>query len=429
MKEEFLHYIWKTKSFRLDGLKTTIGKEVEVVNFGTHNMNAGPDFLNARIVIEDQIWIGHVEIHVTASDWLKHNHSKDDAYQNVILHVVLIWDIDIKRKDGTIIPCISIKDRISASLLANYPLMLNKNLWIPCEKMLQSVALITKQQTISIMLAGRLSFKAKSIESAFVKKKVDWDEVAYKTLCQSMGLSVNAGAMVNIAARTPWQVISEMRHDVFQLEALFFGQSGLIETQEDNYSKKLSKCYNHLRKRYQLTPGKAVEWKFSRMRPQNFPTLRIAQFVQILHQCQSLSNLAIHQSLEEIYDGLNIEVGGYWLNHYRFGKVAPKKKKRLGKATIHRIITNAIIPIRFFYAQKHHLADKQESCVSILEQLPSERNQITERWIQLNLPNKSAADSQGLIELKKTFCDKQRCLSCPIGHKILTRKNDSKCTG
>jgi len=421
IREDLIHYIWLTKSFDQKNLKLIDGRSLEIISKGHHNSNAGPDFLDARINIDRTIWAGHIEIHLKASDWLRHRHNSDPQYQNVILHVVLDADIDISLTDGTIIPCLALRDRIDHNLIGKYQYLQNNRSWIPCEKSIVEVDEITKEMTKDRSLAERLTSKSDILQSALEGLSNDLNELIYQRLAWAFGLKVNAEAMTTLAKSLPYKMIQKHGDQLVQIEALLFGQSGLLDQDIDHpYVKDLHREYTTLKAKFSLRPISPVLWKYARLRPPAFPTIRLAQFARFLYQVSRLDDLLFNSDLPQLRTALDITLSGYWEEHYRFGVSAKRKNKHLGDATKDVIIVNAIVPLLFMYGRIHQEESYKEKAIALLESVPPEHNGITRRWVSLGMTNQNAAESQALLELKKTNCDQHKCMQCPLGHKIIT---------
>lgn len=421
IREDLLHYIWKTKNFDQSDLRTTDGREVTIVDYGTHNDDAGPDFLNGRIEINDTQWAGHIEIHIKASDWIRHNHDGDDGYQNVILHVVYDADDMIHLKDGTAIPCLELRSRMSMNLISKVQYLQNNTSWIPCEDYIASANDMIKVSTKSRALIERLTGKANLLKQQLEVLNNDLNELIYQRLAWAFGLRVNAEAMITLVKSIKYKILQKHCDQLFQMEALFFGQSGMItDDQDDPYVAQLLKEYKMMKQKYRLTPMASVQWKFSRLRPSGFPTLRIAQFAQFMHQVSRLDELIFTEDASKIKEALNVQLSGYWMEHYRFGIPSIRKNKVLGESTKSIIIINAIVPILYMYGIIRKNEHYKAKAIGMLESLKPELNSITKRWESLGMDNESAADSQALLQLKKENCDRQKCMSCQIGHHIIS---------
>lgn len=421
MKENFLHYLWRTRRFDLQNLQTTDGQPIHIQHFGDYNTHSGPDFLNARISIGDTLWAGNVEMHLHSSHWQQHQHQTDAAYKNVILHVVLEEDTPILRSDGERLPCLELQKRIPPKLAQNYLQLLHNEYWIPCQHHFYEVPDITRNLWLDRLLVERLEQKTQAIATTLQQNANNWEETFYLHLARNFGVKVNAEPFERLAKSLPLLLLSKHKNSLFQIEALLFGQAGLLqENFEDDYPKQLQGEYLFLQKKYKLTPVQAVSWKFLRMRPANFPTIRIAQFAQLVVQSSHLfSKILEAQSLEELERFFAIELSGYWRTHYIFDKKSPERQKSLGKSAIHLLIINTIAPFLFLYGKQKAEQQYQDRALELLEELPPEHNTILDGWQRLGVKPDSAYQSQALLQLKNDYCANKRCLECAIGNRIL----------
>ncbi len=423
ISESFLHYIWRTKNFEQGNLKTFHNKELRIIHFGNHNPNGGPDFLNAQVEIDHIVWAGHIEIHVNSSDWSSHGHSIDENYNNVILHVVLNHDQKITTKNGVTINVLELKNRIPKELVNNYSILKNTKEWIPCQNRIQEISNITIRSMMSRVLAERLSQKSNEILELLEKNIGDWNETIYQRLAWAMGLSVNASTFQHLAEKTPLSVLLKHRDSLVQIEAILLGQSGILKKTEENaneYISRLKKEYQHFANKYHLQCINAVEWKFMRMRPSGFPTIRMVQLAKYLHLNNRLDTLLFNQELKEILSSFSISINdGYWVDHYRFNDSSKARIKSIGRAKKISIIINAIVPIIYAYGIQIGSQQQKDRAIELLEKVEYEKNGIISKWQELGAPTENAADSQSLLHLKKHYCDQFQCLNCSIGYQIL----------
>jgi hypothetical protein len=428
MKEELLHYVWRMRLFNPTALYTTSGQAVIIQQAGAYNTHAGPDFLNAKVKIDDTIWAGNIEMHIKASDWLKHKHHEDRAYDNVILHVVYEEDTPVYRPEGEALPCLELKRFIPQRLKAHYLRLIHNSSWIACQAQITTVADITKALWLNGLAIERLEEKAVQIQNRLEANTGDWETTFYQFLARSFGGKVNAEPMEELAKRTALSIVGKHRDRLFQLEALLFGQSGLLQEQRnDPYPQQLQEEYAFLSKKYSLQPMAAVNWKFLRLRPANFPTIRIAQLATLLYQTRHLlSKTLAAQNIAELENIFDVKLSNYWQQHYTFDKASSKVHKALGKSTIHLIIINTIIPFLFVYGKYKGETALQDRALHFMEKLPPEDNQIIRKWAALGMSAPSALQSQALLQLKKRYCTPRRCLACAIGNAILNRhQNDT----
>ncbi|HHH50086.1 MAG TPA: DUF2851 family protein [Saprospiraceae bacterium] len=421
MKEDFLHYLWRLKKFDFTKLQTTAGEKIQIQQTGTLNHNAGPDFINAKIQIGDTLWAGNVEMHLKSSEWLLHNHQKDKAYNNVILHVVLEEDQTIKRQTGEKIPCLELKKRVPQKLSAIYKKLIHNEYWIPCQHQLHEVKKITRELWLDRLMIERLEEKTQAIAQRFEANKQNWEETFYQMLSRNFGVKVNAEAFELLAKSVSILSLAKHKNNLFQLEALLFGQAGLLDEDfKEEYPQKLKTEYTHLRKKFNLTPIHATHWKFLRLRPANFPTVRIAQLAMLIFQSSHLfSKILAIQNVKEVENMFELSISNYWQTHYVFDKKSIKRKKTLGKNTIHLFVINTIVPFLFFYGNKKGDEKFKDKAMQLLAELPAEKNSIIKKWEELGIHPKSAYQSQALLQLKNNYCQQKKCLNCSIGHAIL----------
>lgn len=423
MNEAFLHYLWQFQQFDKSNLQTVSGERISVLKTGILNTDAGPDFSNSRLQINEIEWVGNVEIHIKSSDWQLHKHQYNEAYNNVILHVVWENDQPITRQDGSLIPTLELKSITDISLLENYQYLIDNQFIIPCKEQFLEVSNLSKFAILDKVLAKRLQQKAQIVEQIFEQNKGDWEETAYQLLARNFGFKLNSETFLRLAQNLPLKVLQKHRNNLTQIEAMLFGQAGLIDI-VDEYSQKLSQEYEFFSAKFSLKSNQlgSHEWKFLRTRPANFPTIRLAQLAKLIIQQQSFFSLFTQtNSIEDLRNALKIEQSVYWQEHYNFGKTASKKLVGLGKDSINNILINTVIPLLACYSEKTDNQELMTRCVSFLEALPAEENHITEMWEGLGLTIKTAFDSQASIELYNNFCTQKRCLQCNVGIEILRR--------
>jgi hypothetical protein len=426
MKEAFLHFIWRYKRFDTTDLQTVDGATIEVVDFGEHNMDAGPDFLNARIKIGGVLWAGNIEMHLKASDWYLHQHESDKAYDSVILHVVLENDCKIYRNNGEEIPCLTLRPYIKERLLGVYQKIEHNAHWIPCQHEYFQVATLTKELWYSRVLIERLESKTQAIEAQLIASHYAWEEIFYQSVAKNFGVKMNELPFEMLSRALPLLTIAKHKNNLFQIEALVFGQAGLLDNRkfEDEYPTLLQKEYQFLKQKFNLQPLEGSLWKFSRLRPANFPTIRLAQFAKLLHQSVHLFSKIIEaEDIKQFYQLFSVELEGYWVNRYVFDKASKSMKKHLGQDAIHLILINSVVPFLFLYGKNKADDAFKDKALRLLEALPYEKNSVIEGWIKLGEPVADAAKSQSLLQQKKHYCDKKRCLECAIGVAILRQTN------
>lgn len=420
MKESILHYIWQQKLFSAHALQTTEGETVEVIDVGKLNSDAGPDFFNAKIKIGNTIWAGNIEIHTRASDWNKHNHQHDKAYDNVILHIVKFADIVIRRSDGEQIPQLELN--YPAQIEENYKKLILDQKWVPCSDKIGNIPGIFIQSWKNALLTERLEQKMNAIQQLLAESNQHWEEAFYITLARSFGFSTNSQAFEMLAKSLPLSALGKHKNDLFQIEALLFGQSGLLNNElNDEYSLKLKKEYNFLRVKFDLQPINAELWKLLRLRPDNFPHIRIAQFAALIHNSSKLfSRIIENPEIDYLNNLFKTEPSEYWKSHYLFGHTSPEKSKKLGKNSINSILINTVVPFLFCYAHQKGNQNLKDKALELLEQIPAEKNSIVSGWENIGMKIETAYDSQAFLQLKKIYCDDRKCLRCRIGHKVLT---------
>ena len=423
MTEAFLHYLWQFQQFDKSTLQTVAGERISVLKTGILNTDAGPDFSHARIQINDIEWAGNVEIHLHSSDWKVHKHQQDEAYNNVVLHVVWENDHSIVRQDGSFIPTLELKSISDISLLSKYQNLIDNQAIIPCESYFSNVSALSKISILDKILTKRLQQKAQIINELFEQNNGDWEETAYQLLSKNFGFKLNSETFLRLTQNLPLKILQKHRNNLLQVEAMLFGQAGLIDC-VDEYAEKLLKEYDFFATKFSLKAAqlKSHEWKFLRTRPANFPTIRLAQLACLITQQQSFFSLFTQtDSIEDLRNALKIEQSTYWQEHYNFGKLANKKLVGLGRDSINNILINTVIPLLACYSQKTDNQELMTRCISFLEVLPAEKNHVTNMWEGLGLEIKTAFDSQASIELYNNFCTKKKCLQCNVGIEILKK--------
>ncbi|MBL4675207.1 MAG: DUF2851 family protein [Mucilaginibacter sp.] len=421
--EDFLHYVWQFRLFNRFNLRTTEGEELEIQSVGLHNNNAGPDFQNARIRIGETTWAGNAELHLSSSDWQKHGHTTDASYDNVILHVVYNDDAPLVRTDGKRVPTLELKDRIPAELHHRYHnLVFGNQSIIPCEGSIATVDGITMQNWLTRILVERLEKRSQTVIAALQQNRGDWEETFYQFLAANFGFKVNALPFELMAKSLPQNILAKHKNNAMQIEALIFGQAGFLDGDvEDAYPKALQTEYNFLCKKYNLLPIESHLWKFLRMRPQNFPTVRLAQFAALIYQSNHLFSKVLEikdvKEMRELFT--NIRVNEYWETHYRFDNASKASSKSLGAASIDTLILNTVVLFLFSYGKHLQLQYYVSRALKMLENIPAEHNNITDDFVNLGLKINSAFDSQALLELKNSYCSYKKCLQCGVGIKIL----------
>ena len=415
MKENFLHFLWKFGLFEKENICTTKGEPLEIISAGQHNTNAGPDFFNAKIKIGDTTWAGNVEVHRAASDWEKHAHSQNKAYDNVILHVVTVDDKAVFRSSGDSLATFIL--RYDKKIEQRYQELLASVTWIPCQAHIGNVALFRVKHFLGRILVERMEERNSQISGILNNTHNNWQEVFYQRLFRAFGFGTNALPFELLAKATPFQAIAKQRYSLMQVEALLFGQAGFLQEETlDSYQSELQNEYRFLQAKYALQPIAGHLWKFLRIRPDNFPTVRIAQLAKLLYSSEGfVDKLLASRTAEELYKLFAVQASSYWDEHYTFGKTSVKKPKLVGESSVQGLVMNAVIPFLFAYGHYHHNNTMCETALNILEALPPEKNNIIAGWHNIGIKPDNAFYAQALMQLKTAYCDEKRCLSCAIG--------------
>lgn len=432
LMEKLLHYVWKHKMFPVRPLLTTTGESVEVIDAGLPNTNAGPDFFNAKVRIGGTMWVGNIEIHDKASDWYAHGHDKDKAYDNVVLHVAAETGQDIITSDGRKVAQIRLD--VPQEVSRNYDELITTDHYPPCYAIISQLSRLTVHSWMSRLQAERLEQKTDAIRQRADRCGGSWESALFVTMARNYGFGVNGDAFEAWAMSVPLQSVAHHRDDLFQIEAIFMGQAGLLEYDtipepyrddaiKEGYFDRLRKEYQYMAHKFGLTPIDAGMWKFLRMRPQNFPHIRISQLAQLYHSRQSdLSRLAECTSVEQLKALLRTRVTPYWETHYTFGSTSVKNRKSISDPSLNLLIINTAVPMLFAYGRHRHDDTLCSRAFSLLSELRAENNHIVRLWEQCGLKAENAGDSQALIQLKKEYCDKKDCLRCRIGYEYLKTK-------
>ncbi|MDB2384964.1 DUF2851 family protein [Polaribacter sp.] len=425
MKEDLLHYIWKYKLFDFKDLKTTAGETIQLIKIGHHNYNAGPDFLNANLIIDNQNWFGNVEIHIKSSDWYAHHHEVDTNYDAIILHVVWEDDVTVYNSENNPIPTLVLKNLVDTTLLKNYRSLMQANTnWIPCENELTHVDVFVLNSWKERLYFERLERKSLEIKTILNSNNFDFEATLFVLLCKNFGLKVNGEAFLQLAKSVEYSVVKKARHNLKELTALLFGQAGFLnENLEDSYYKNLKEEFNFLKQKFSLKPIAKQHFSFFRMRPSNFPTIRIAQFSSLLFNNAHLFLQVMNANKKEkIYEIFNFNIDEYWRKHYDFNKKSKRSTaKKLSKPFIDLLIINTIIPLRFLYEQSRGEVGESKY-LDLLRSVNPEKNSITEKFDTLGVSVENAFDSQSLLQLKNEYCTMRKCLQCAVGKTILKRK-------
>ncbi len=422
MTEAFLHYIWQYQYFDKKNLLSTAGESISILKNGFYNTHAGPDFTEAKIVIDTLEWIGNIEIHLFASDWQQHKHQHNKAYDNVILHVVWHNDTVILRSDGTLVPTLELKGRISEKLLLNYQNLVNAPATIPCASSLHQVNSLVRLNTLDRALAQRLEAKAQLVLERFHRNKQDWEETFYQLLGRNFGFKVNNDAFERLVEIIPFKAIRKHANDSVQIEAMLFGVAGMLSEPTDEYANLLQREYQLLSSKFEFKERQLPksQWRFLRLRPANFPTLRIAQFASLLLKNHSLFSIMLAtESIHDLKQYLTVVQSAYWQEHYQFEKKAQSLIPALGNDAIENIIINTIVPTLAAYSLYKDETLWMDRAINFLSKLSPEKNSIIKQWMSIGWSASSAYDSQGLLELQNSYCNKRLCLQCSIGHSLI----------
>ena len=423
MTEAYLHYLWKYKLFSHKDLITADGESLEVLDYGFHNHDSGPDFSEGKVKIGETTWVGHIEIHISSSDWLRHNHQIDKAYDNVVLHVVYNHDKEITTTSGSFIPTLELKNRVDISHYKEYEKFIFKDL--PCGNLLSSVPEIIISSTMEQMMVERLIGKYEIIKRELEITHYNWEQVFFQFLAKSMGMKVNSQPMEELAKKIDVRIFSKLGNNLLAIESILFGQAGMLEEKmEDEYIDTLQKEFQFYKAKHNIVPMNKIHWKLSKLRPPNFPTLRISQLGLLLSQSDSLFNELIlsDKNIEELVSTLSISITeGYWFSHYTFGTESKQVKKSMGKTLIHSILINTLAPFLYAYGKYKNEPIFIEKSIALLDSIPAEQNKIT-RLFSDKIEIESAGQSQGVINCYNGYCVSKKCLNCSIGIYILKNK-------
>jgi len=427
--EELLHYTWKHRMMPLGELKTTDGRQVEIIDPGLHNRNAGPDFFNAKVSIDGTLWVGNVELHQKSSDWYLHNHHQDARYDNVVLHVVGLCDSEVKDSQGRILPQMELQ--VPPLVQQHYDELLKTDKYPPCYRIIPDLPKLMVHAWMAALQTERLERKTEDIRRRAEKKEGSWEDAYFVTLARNYGFGINGEAFEQWAFQVPLQAVGKHRDDLFQIEAIFMGQAGLLdinmvpdryqqEALKEGYFTKLRNEYLYLQHKFQMQPVNPNIWRFLRLRPQNFPHIRLSQLAQLYYERRAgLSALLECSTVEQLRELLKTNVTPYWETHYTFGSESTKNEKHLSPFSINLLIINTAIPMLFAvgrHRQKDELCDR---AFDLLEQLKAENNYIIRMWRECGLEVQTAGDSQALIQLKNEYCDRKDCLRCRFGYEYL----------
>lgn len=430
--EQLLHYVWKHKLFPLHSLETEDRQSIEVIDTGLHNHDAGPDFFNAKVRIGDTLWVGNVEIHDKASDWYLHGHDKDARYDNVILHVCGLIDAKARNSQGDSLQQLQLN--VPDNVAQHYQELLSTDQYPPCYQIIPSLTRLTVHAWMSALQTERLAQKTEAIAERVRQCNGDWENGYFVTLSRNFGFGINGEAFETWAKSIPLHAVDHHRDDLFQIEAIFLGQAGLLDLRtiperyqqaalNDGYFSKLRNEYLYLAHKFSLTPMDSNLWRFLRLRPQNFPHIRISQLANLYYQRQAgLSQILGAPTVKEAKQALVTSVTPYWETHYTFGSESIRNEKHISPFSLNLLLINTVIPILFAYGRYRGEEKYCDRAFQFLEDLRPENNHIVRMWQECGLVVENAGDSQALIQLKKEYCDKKECLRCRFGYEYLKKK-------
>lgn len=416
--EELFQHIWQFRLFTQSGLTTLEGEPVHIDHPGQHNRHAGPDFTAARIHIGGTLWAGNVELHMRTSDWFRHGHQYNLQYRNVVLHVVFEHDMPGCTTNG--IPVLELQHCIPKLLLQRYELLRQSAAFVPCAGSVATVPALIWTGWKDRLLVERLEQKADMLKSWLLQTQYDWEEVCFRAMARAAGMPVNGEVFLRLAQSLPYKLVLRHQSDLFRLEALLFGQAGMLEgVATDNYMARLQQEYYYLRHKHQFTSLESQHFKWLRMRPASFPSMKIAFLAALLHKNTHLFSRILEArdaaGLEKL---LEVRPSGYWLTHYRFGKTVGRAQGP-GIRAIHNILINTVLPLLYLYGRERGDSRYQEKAISFMGQLAPEENHIISGWNALNINTTSAGETQALLQLKQSYCDEKRCLGCAVGARLL----------
>ena len=425
MREELLHFVWKFGILPPEGLAATTGECLKIFKTGTLNAHSGPDFIDARIEINGQLWAGNVEIHLKSSDWYKHNHHTDALYNNVVLHVVWDDDLAVVRKDNTPIPALELRQLIPEGLMRTYRKLFRKNQYrfINCENELKQVNRFILDNWLERLYFEKLERKCLEVENAMADCAHNWEQMLFSLLLKNFGLNVNGQAFYYLSRLVDFGIIRRIGGNRHQLESLLFGLAGLLDAEgDDPYLMSLKKEFAYLKQLFGLTTSPVIRPDFARLRPANFPTLRLSQFASLYSSQGRLFNLLMSASrMDQVYELFEVAASQYWDTHYTFGKVSVRKVKWLSRPFIELLVINTLLPVKFYYSRFNGKAVEAE-ILSLLTELPSEKNKIISRFEAFGLVCENAMDSQAVLQLYQAYCRQNRCLDCAVGCRLLRGK-------
>ena len=418
-----MQYVWKHRLWRSEDMVTNTGKKVRVVDPGLLNTDAGPDFFNAKIEIDGHMWVGNVEMHYRATDWKRHHHDSDKAYDSVILHVVAKDDAPVRRTNGELIPQLVLE--VSPQFNADYASLVGATIEVPCATKIKQVPHLTIVEWVEGLAFERLHGKVERIHQLLDSFNGSWEDVCYVTLARNFGFGINNDAFERLARRTPLRLLGKHSDSVLQIEALLFGQAGMLDAQKpgmDSYYNQLCTEYAFLSNKFQLTPMEKESWKLFRIRPQNFPYRRIAMLAQFIEGGFRMMNRILEAEGEKEMRALfEMELSGYWSKHYTFGKPNERATATLSRSSIDIILINTVAPLLYAYGELTGNYEMTDKAIKLLEDLRAESNSIVSHFVAYGIDCPDALTSQALVQLKREYCDARKCIYCKIGHHLLSK--------
>ena len=418
-----MQYVWKHRLWRSEDMVTNTGKKVRVVDPGLLNTDAGPDFFNAKIEIDGHMWVGNVEMHYRATDWKRHHHDSDKAYDSVILHVVAKDDTPVRRTNGELIPQLVLE--VSPQFNADYASLVGATIEVPCATKIKQVPHLTIVEWVEGLAFERLHGKVERIHQLLDSFNGSWEDVCYVTLARNFGFGINNDAFERLARRTPLRLLGKHSDSVLQIEALLFGQAGMLDAQKpgmDSYYNQLCTEYAFLSNKFQLTPMEKESWKLFRIRPQNFPYRRIAMLAQFIEGGFRMMNRILEAEGEKEMRALfEVELSGYWTKHYTFGKPNERATATLSRSSIDIILINTVAPLLYAYGELTGNYEMTDKAIKLLEDLRAESNSIVSHFVAYGIDCPDALTSQALVQLKREYCDARKCIYCKIGHHLLSK--------
>lgn len=421
--EKLMQYVWKHRLWRSEDMVTNTGKKVRVVDPGLLNTDAGPDFFNAKIEIDGHMWVGNVEMHYRATDWKRHHHDSDKAYDSVILHVVAKDDAPVHRTNGELIPQLVLE--VSPQFNADYASLVGATIEVPCATKIKQVPHLTIVEWVEGLAFERLHGKVERIHQLLDSFNGSWEDVCYVTLARNFGFGINNDAFERLARRTPLRLLGKHSDSVLQIEALLFGQAGMLDAQKpgmDSYYNQLCTEYAFLSNKFQLTPMEKESWKLFRIRPQNFPYRRIAMLAQFIEGGFRMMNRILEAEGEKEMRALfEVELSGYWIKHYTFGKPNERATATLSRSSIDIILINTVAPLLYAYGELTGNYEMTDKAIKLLEDLRAESNSIVSHFVAYGIDCPDALTSQALVQLKREYCDARKCIYCKIGHHLLSK--------